>query len=53
MTEVNVSASGVLFAFIIFFQNGPLRVTEDYAIVPNNYSWHQLADTIWVDQPGA
>ncbi|KAJ7840852.1 alpha/beta-hydrolase [Mycena olivaceomarginata] len=42
MTEVNVSASGV---------TAPLRVTEDYAIVPNNYSWHQLADTIWVDQP--
>ncbi|KAJ7240373.1 Alpha/Beta hydrolase protein [Mycena haematopus] len=32
-------------------ENGPLRVTEDYSIVQNNYSWHQLADTIWVDQP--
>ncbi|KAF7368752.1 Carboxypeptidase [Mycena venus] len=32
-------------------ENGPLRVTKDYAIVPNNYSWHQLADMIWVDQP--
>ncbi|KAF8217978.1 Alpha/Beta hydrolase protein [Mycena galopus ATCC 62051] len=32
-------------------ENGPLQVTGDYAIVQNNYSWHQLADTIWVDQP--
>ncbi|KAF7368766.1 Carboxypeptidase [Mycena venus] len=32
-------------------ENGPLRVTKDYAVVKNNYSWHQLADTIWVDQP--
>ncbi|KAJ6536096.1 Alpha/Beta hydrolase protein [Mycena capillaripes] len=27
------------------------RLRADYAIVQNNYSWHQLADTVWVDQP--
>ncbi|KAJ6551857.1 Alpha/Beta hydrolase protein [Mycena capillaripes] len=32
-------------------ENGPLRVTKDYEIVNNNYSWHQLADMFWVDQP--
>ncbi|KAJ7474691.1 alpha/beta-hydrolase [Mycena latifolia] len=32
-------------------ENGPLQVTGDYSIVNNNYSWNQLADTFWVDQP--
>ncbi|KAF7378053.1 Carboxypeptidase [Mycena sanguinolenta] len=32
-------------------ENGPLRVNGDYSVVQNNYSWQQLADTIWVDQP--
>ncbi|KAJ7769346.1 alpha/beta-hydrolase [Mycena metata] len=32
-------------------ENGPLRVTGTYSIVPNNFSWNTLADTIWVDQP--
>ncbi|KAJ7143727.1 Alpha/Beta hydrolase protein [Mycena epipterygia] len=32
-------------------ENGPLHVTGDYSIVQNNFSWNQLADTFWVDQP--
>ncbi|KAJ7186610.1 Alpha/Beta hydrolase protein, partial [Mycena filopes] len=32
-------------------ENGPLQVTGTYSIVPNNFSWNDLADTIWVDQP--
>lgn len=32
-------------------ENGPLRMTENLAIVENNFSWHKLADTFWVDQP--
>ncbi|KAJ7202081.1 alpha/beta-hydrolase [Mycena pura] len=32
-------------------ENGPLRVTGTYSIVQNNLSWHQLADTFWIDQP--
>ncbi|KAJ7186601.1 alpha/beta-hydrolase [Mycena filopes] len=32
-------------------ENGPLQVTGTYSIVPNNFSWNNLADTIWVDQP--
>ncbi|KAF7361130.1 Carboxypeptidase [Mycena sanguinolenta] len=32
-------------------ENGPLQVTGTYSIVQNNFSWNQLADTFWVDQP--
>ncbi|EPQ57234.1 alpha/beta-hydrolase [Gloeophyllum trabeum ATCC 11539] len=32
-------------------ENGPLHVTNTYSIVPNNYSWDKLIDSIWVDQP--
>ncbi|KAJ7032821.1 alpha/beta-hydrolase [Mycena alexandri] len=28
-------------------ENGPLQVTGTYSIVPNNFSWNTLADTIW------
>ncbi|KAK7018465.1 Alpha/beta-hydrolase [Favolaschia claudopus] len=32
-------------------ENGPLQVTGSYSIVQNNFSWHKLADTVWIDQP--
>ncbi|KAJ7721105.1 alpha/beta-hydrolase [Mycena metata] len=32
-------------------ENGPLHVNGDYSIASNNYSWSQLADVVWVDQP--
>ncbi|KAJ7202096.1 alpha/beta-hydrolase [Mycena pura] len=32
-------------------ENGPIRVTGTFPIVQNNFSWHQLADTFWIDQP--
>ncbi|KAJ7721117.1 alpha/beta-hydrolase [Mycena metata] len=32
-------------------ENGPLHVNGDYSISNNNYSWSQLADVVWVDQP--
>ncbi|KAJ8474878.1 hypothetical protein ONZ45_g15798 [Pleurotus djamor] len=32
-------------------ENGPLRVEADFSISQNNFSWHKLADAIWVDQP--
>ncbi|KAJ7108223.1 Alpha/Beta hydrolase protein [Mycena epipterygia] len=32
-------------------ENGPLQVTGDYSIVQNNFSWNNLADTFWIDQP--
>ncbi|KAJ7202078.1 alpha/beta-hydrolase [Mycena pura] len=32
-------------------ENGPIHVTGTYSIVLNNFSWHQLADTFWIDQP--
>ena len=31
-------------------KNGLFRVLEDYSIVQSNYSWHQVADYIWIDQ---
>ncbi|KAF8144926.1 alpha/beta-hydrolase [Mycena galopus ATCC 62051] len=32
-------------------ENGPLQVTGTYSIVQNNFSWNNLADTFWIDQP--
>ncbi|KAJ7726259.1 alpha/beta-hydrolase [Mycena maculata] len=32
-------------------ENGPLHVTGNYSIVKNNFSWNNLADTFWIDQP--
>ncbi|KAJ7655810.1 alpha/beta-hydrolase [Mycena polygramma] len=32
-------------------ENGPLHVTGTFSIVQNNFSWNNLADTFWVDQP--
>ncbi|TDL15662.1 alpha/beta-hydrolase [Rickenella mellea] len=32
-------------------ENGPLHVTNTYSIVQNNFSWSNLADYIWIDQP--
>ncbi|KAJ7487265.1 alpha/beta-hydrolase [Mycena galericulata] len=32
-------------------ENGPLHVTGSYSIVENNFSWNNLADTFWIDQP--
>ncbi|KAJ7505935.1 alpha/beta-hydrolase [Mycena galericulata] len=32
-------------------ENGPLHVTGNYSIVRNNFSWNNLADTFWIDQP--
>jgi carboxypeptidase D len=34
-----------------FLQNGPIVVNSDYSLRPNNYSWHNLADYFWIDQP--
>ncbi|KAJ7348437.1 Alpha/Beta hydrolase protein [Mycena albidolilacea] len=32
-------------------ENGLLQVTGNFSIVENEFSWHKLADTFWVDQP--
>lgn len=36
---------------VLDYQNGPIRIEPDYSASANPYSWNQLADTIWVDQP--
>ncbi|KAF8192021.1 Alpha/Beta hydrolase protein [Mycena galopus ATCC 62051] len=33
-------------------ENGPIKAVGSFSISQNNFSWNQLADTIWVDQPG-
>jgi carboxypeptidase D len=35
----------------LLLENGPIHISNDYSIVPNNYSWDKLADYIWIDQP--
>nr|AFD28280.1 serine carboxypeptidase [Holotrichia oblita] len=37
------------FAFLA--ENGPLRMEVDGTLRKNEYSWHLLADTVWIDQP--
>ncbi|KAF7350011.1 Carboxypeptidase [Mycena venus] len=33
-------------------ENGPIKAAGSFSIGQNNFSWNQLADMIWVDQPG-
>lgn len=35
----------------LLLENGPLHITEDGSLAPNNYSWDKLVDYVWVDQP--
>ncbi|KAJ7934228.1 alpha/beta-hydrolase [Mycena leptocephala] len=32
-------------------ENGPINAVGSFSIGQNNFSWNQLADMIWVDQP--
>ncbi|KAK7685695.1 hypothetical protein QCA50_011039 [Cerrena zonata] len=33
------------------FENGPLQIQDDYTMAANNWSWSNLADYVWIDQP--
>ncbi|KAJ7574418.1 Alpha/Beta hydrolase protein [Mycena floridula] len=35
----------------LFFENGPIHIEPDYTATKNNFSWHEIADYIWIDQP--
>jgi len=35
----------------LMLENGPIHVLEDGSLTQNNWSWSQLVDYIWVDQP--
>ncbi|KAF8202232.1 Alpha/Beta hydrolase protein [Pholiota molesta] len=35
----------------MFFENGPIQLQSDYSAKPNPYSWNNLADYFWIDQP--
>ncbi len=35
----------------LMLENGPIHVLEDGSLAQNNWSWSQLVDYIWVDQP--
>ncbi|KAL5531955.1 hypothetical protein ACEPAF_5518 [Sanghuangporus sanghuang] len=35
----------------LILENGPLRLQNDLSFKYNNYSWNNLADTFWVDNP--
>ncbi|KAG9311821.1 alpha beta-hydrolase [Chiua virens] len=35
----------------LFFENGPIRIRSDYSVVENKYSWTNVADYVWIDQP--
>ena len=35
----------------LLLENGPLNIDVNGNVVQNNFSWDQLVDYIWVDQP--
>ncbi|THH29780.1 hypothetical protein EUX98_g4414 [Antrodiella citrinella] len=35
----------------MMFENGPIHIADDFTAFQNNFSWNNLADYIWVDQP--
>ena len=37
----------------LLLENGPIHVTITNNIVPNNYSWDQFMDYVWLDVSGS
>ncbi|KAL9713485.1 hypothetical protein Ac2012v2_003096 [Leucoagaricus gongylophorus] len=35
----------------MLFENGPIRIRDDYSAVQNNFTWSQLTDYFYVDNP--
>ncbi|KAI0079396.1 alpha/beta-hydrolase [Panus rudis PR-1116 ss-1] len=35
----------------LLLENGPIRIGADYGASANNFSWSNLADYVWIDQP--
>ncbi|KAG7439777.1 alpha/beta-hydrolase [Guyanagaster necrorhizus] len=35
----------------LLFGNGPINIASDYSALVNNYTWADVADYVWIDQP--
>ncbi|KAL4244407.1 Carboxypeptidase [Abortiporus biennis] len=35
----------------LLFENGPIHIAPDYSAFANNFSFNQIADYVWIDQP--
>ncbi|KAF8141830.1 Alpha/Beta hydrolase protein [Boletus edulis] len=35
----------------LFFENGPIQISNDYSLFKNEYAWTNVADYVWIDQP--
>jgi carboxypeptidase D len=35
----------------MLYENGPIRLQDNYSVGPQNYSWDRVADYFWIDQP--
>lgn len=42
---------GMTTMHAVFFQNGPYRIAEDLTLVKNDYSFNNIADVLYLDQP--
>ncbi|KAG9312814.1 Alpha/Beta hydrolase protein [Chiua virens] len=35
----------------LFFENGPIQISNNYSLFENQYAWTNVADYVWIDQP--
>ncbi|KAF8551345.1 alpha/beta-hydrolase, partial [Imleria badia] len=35
----------------LFFENGPIHISNNYSLFENEYAWTTVADYVWIDQP--
>ncbi|PPQ62877.1 hypothetical protein CVT24_006275 [Panaeolus cyanescens] len=47
----NPAGAGISGLQGLLLENGPIRINSDFSASPNPYSWSNLADYFWLDQP--
>ncbi|XP_038717256.1 serine carboxypeptidase-like [Tripterygium wilfordii] len=42
---------GASGSIALFYENGPFHITDELTLTPNEYSWNNMSNIIYVDQP--